>query len=358
MEGKAFGRVFIQMEINLNFVYEKEMSSFPYFQDVHYDASKQQVIEPLSLVTLVPNPANPGPSNDLWINSTTGHVNRGTFDLETGGGVLTNAVQQAVPGVEDSDMVAVYEGPTGLFVKNSGALMKGIPNANPLLSSLYTMTADIPTPGGVGNVVYGGGDNITNNTDCVYLGNAGVPSETDTMRLGNSQLSKAFVYGVTAVLPVGTNDILTINQASQQVAQIPFYDQTFATTFSGHDSNNNATGDVTPNVNIHLTRVGNSVVLSVDPTLYTLSSTSNAYFITSAPLPSQFIPSLGRMGVARTGQSGPSPFINPEVGQCLVDVSGLITISRSADINEAPAPATTFTVNREPWWGAGVSYHL
>lgn len=348
------------------------MSYPPQLRDVHYDVSKESIIEPLSFVTLRPAPANPGPTNDLWINSTTGHLNRGTFDVETGGGVLANVVRQNELGGAHPNEIVVYDTTSGLFVKDSGIL--AVSNRDTGGNSIWVTMQ----PGGTGqggtaqhNFVFNDTSNMTagfgGNNECAYFATAGTGGENRTLRLGDQvHHDRAFIAGAQGVTPAGTNDIMLINTASDQLGSIPYETYTHSTIFTGY---NNANPPVSQEVlaspvTMELTRIGNMVTLSVQPYLLPLNTGSISFLQTSqapavggVPLPVRFRPLVGRVGVARTGQAGVLPGdINGEMGLLLVGTDGLVAISRSCDLLETPA--LTFATGLEPWWGASITYNI
>lgn len=87
---------------------------------LNYDVSTQTIVEPLSYIELVPTPTNPGGSNSVWVDSDTGHINRGDVDLET-------QAAGSVTGPDPSKVgtIAVWADPNGLALEDSDCTASG-----------------------------------------------------------------------------------------------------------------------------------------------------------------------------------------------------------------------------------------
>ncbi len=129
------------------------------------------------------------------------------------------------------------------------------------------------------------GTAITNNTDCIYLENLGVAGEDNAIRLGDSARHfTAYMAGVQGVPPpAGTNEIVTINQTTKQLASVPFGGGTGDVVGPASSTDNalarfdGVTGKLIQNSNVTLANtgvmsfgvVGSGIILPNDPVLHT-----------------------------------------------------------------------------------------
>jgi hypothetical protein len=68
---------------------------FKYDQNAHYNVSKQEIVEPLTDIKLIPVPANPGGSKTLWISTVDGalHYGAGAVQVANTPGLLATRAE-------------------------------------------------------------------------------------------------------------------------------------------------------------------------------------------------------------------------------------------------------------------------
>lgn len=371
-------------------------------QNVHYDPVLMTIIEVLRVLRMSPVPSGtnpiPGNQNNLWISATNGHLYKGDFDLETGGGV-GDPVYSDVPLLTTAKEVATWVDTTGTLLGKAGVEMTG----DFVLQNIYIGTgagsAMIDGPNGPpaenvcigcgagGNPISAGGDDcidnvfighlagggmgftdqvkrctalghqagaqITNNQDCCYLDNLGVPGENNTLRIGEVlRHNRAFLAGTQGVAaPVGLNDIVTINQTTKQLASMAYEEFNFITTFTGYNSADVAVEVQINPISIRVTKVGRLVSITIPSNNVPVIAANITRWDSNSALPARFLPSpTAGLGVARTGDSGSS--LNPEMGFLLVETTRLI-ICRSAYTMDAAFP---FTAGVEAWQTCQATY--